>query len=122
VPQDIVFKTLKVSCAYIAVLVFACVCVCVRARPRYVFVRTCIAFSEFCLCACVQQGRHIVYKFESGWEVGGIKAFDKKCPHAGKFSVKYKDDPNCWTHSLLREGYGKGKHWVVLRFLSHDSA
>jgi hypothetical protein len=23
-----------------------------------------------------------------------IKAFDKKGPHAGKFSVKYKDDPN----------------------------
>ena len=34
-----------------------------------------------------------------------IKAFDKKGPHAGKFSVKYKDDPNRWTHSLLREGY-----------------
>ena len=30
VPQDIVFKTLKVSCACVAVLVFACVCV--RAR------------------------------------------------------------------------------------------
>jgi hypothetical protein len=26
------------------------------------------------------------------------------------FSVKYKDDPNWWTHSLLREGYGKDKH------------
>ena len=33
------------------------------------------------------------------------KAFDKKGPHAGKFSVKYKDDPNWWTHSLLREGF-----------------
>ena len=32
VPQDIVIKTLKVSCAYVAVLVFACVCVFVRAR------------------------------------------------------------------------------------------
>ena len=30
VPQDIVFKTLKVSCACVAVLMF--VCVCVRAR------------------------------------------------------------------------------------------
>jgi hypothetical protein len=38
----------------------------------------------------VQQGRHIAHKFESGWEVGVIKAFDKKGPHAGKFSVKYK--------------------------------
>jgi hypothetical protein len=29
-----------------------------------------------------------------------IKAFDKKGPHAGKFSVKYKDDPN-WLKSLM---------------------
>jgi hypothetical protein len=32
VPQDIVIKTLKVSCACVPVLVFACVCVCVRTR------------------------------------------------------------------------------------------
>jgi hypothetical protein len=32
VPQDIVIKTLKVSCACAPVLVFACVCVYVRAR------------------------------------------------------------------------------------------
>ena len=38
----------------------------------------------------MQQGRYIAHKFESGWEVGVIKAFDKKGPHAGKFSVKYK--------------------------------
>jgi hypothetical protein len=44
---------------------------------------------EFCLCVCVQQGRHIAHKFESGREVGVIKAFDKKDPHADKFSVKY---------------------------------
>ncbi len=31
VPHDIVFKTLKVSCACVPVLVFACVCVCKRA-------------------------------------------------------------------------------------------
>ena len=24
---------------------------------------------------------------------------------------------NWWTHSLLREGYGKDKHWVLLRLL-----
>ena len=46
VPQDIVFKTLKVSCACVAVLVCVCVCVCVcvraRARHRYVFVKICI--------------------------------------------------------------------------------
>ena len=32
------------------------------------------------------------HKFESRWEVGVIKTFDKKGPHASKFSVKYKDD------------------------------
>ena len=31
VPQDIVIKTQKVSCACVPVLVFACVCVCVCA-------------------------------------------------------------------------------------------
>jgi hypothetical protein len=51
-----------------------------------------------------------------------IKSLDKKGPHAGKFSVKYKDDRNWWTHSLLREGYGKDKHWVLLRLPSRDSA
>ncbi len=49
-----------------------------------------------------------------------IKVFDKKGPHADKFSVKYKDDPNWWTHSLLREGYGKDKHWVLLRLPSPE--
>jgi hypothetical protein len=39
VPQDIVIKTLKVSCACVLVLVIACVCVCACARRRYVFVR-----------------------------------------------------------------------------------
>jgi hypothetical protein len=44
VPQDIVIKALKVSCACVPVLVFVCVCVCVCAcaRRRYVFVRICI--------------------------------------------------------------------------------
>ena len=82
----------------------------------------------------MQQGRYITHKFESGWEVGVIKAFDegpsrwkfpsrwKKGPHAGNFSVKYKDDPNWWTHSLLRDGYGKDKHWVLLGLPSRDSA
>jgi hypothetical protein len=96
--------------------------VCVRAPSicvREIFV---FSFSEFCcVCACKQE-RHIAHKFESGWEVGVIKAYDKKGPHAGKFSVKYKDDPNWWTHSLLREGYGKDKHWVLLRLLSRHSA
>jgi hypothetical protein len=61
-------------------------------------------------------------RLESGWEVGVIKAFDKKGLHAGKFSIKYKDDRNWWTHSLLREGYGKDKQWVLLGLPSRDSA
>jgi hypothetical protein len=59
---------------------------------------------------------------QSGWEVGVIKTFDKKGHHAGKFSVKYKDDPNWWTNSILREGYGKDKHWILLGLPSRDSA
>jgi hypothetical protein len=42
VPQDIVMKTLKVSCACVPVLVFARVCVRACTRRRYVFVRICI--------------------------------------------------------------------------------
>jgi hypothetical protein len=75
----------------------------------------CLVFtiSEFCLCVCVQLycNREGAHKFESRWEVGVIKAFDKNGPHVGKFSVKYTDDPKWWTHSLLCEGYGKDKHW-----------
>ena len=74
------------------------------------------------MCACNREGTGIAHKFESGWEVGVIKTFDKKGPHVGKFSVKYKDDPNWWTHSLLREGYVKDKHWVLLRLPICDSA
>jgi hypothetical protein len=65
-------------------------------------------------CVCMLQGRHIAHKFESGWEVGVIKTFDKKGPHAGKFSVKYKDDPNWWTHSLLPEGYGNNPQVISI--------
>jgi nitrous oxide reductase accessory protein NosL len=51
---------------------------------------------------CVQQGRPIAHKFESGWELFGvIRVFDKTGPDASKFSMKYTDDPNWWTHSLL---------------------
>jgi hypothetical protein len=50
------------------------------------------------VCACNREG-HIAHKFESGWEVGVIKAWDKKGLHAGKFKAgwKYKDDPS-WLH------------------------
>ena len=49
----------------------------------------------------LQQGRHIAHKFESGWEVGVIKVFGKKDPQAGKFSVKYKDDPKTGGRTLF---------------------
>jgi hypothetical protein len=101
------------------VLVFACVRVCACVRATSICVRENLHFLIF-VCVCMQQGRHIAHKFESGWEVGVMKAFDKKGPHAGKFSVKYKNDPNWWTHSFLR--YGKDKHWVLLGLPSRDSA
>ena len=63
----------------------------------------------------VEQGKTITHKFESGWEVGVVKAFDKQGPHKDTFSVKYRDDKNWWTHSLLREGYGQDKNWVLLK-------
>ena len=97
---------------------------CVRATSICVRENLHLHFLIFvCVFACNRKAlRYIAHEFGSGWEVGVIKAFDKKGPHAGKFSVKYKDDPNWWTHSLLREGYGKDKHWVLLRPLSRDSA
>jgi hypothetical protein len=55
------------------------------------------------------------------YNILNIHAIHKRGPHAGKFSLKYKDDPNWWTHSLLREGYGDN-HWVLLGLLSRDSA
>ena len=71
------------------------------------------------------KNQHVI-QYISYWRRGRVLrkfwAFDKKGLHAGKFSVKYKDDPNWWTHSLLREGYGKDKHWVLLGLPSRDFA
>ena len=52
------------------------------------------------MCACNREGTsHTIFRMDGRLElVGVIKVFDKKGPHAGKFSVKYKDDPNWWTH------------------------
>ena len=47
VPQDIVFKTLQVSCACVAVLVFACECFCVCARHRCVLENLYLQFLNF---------------------------------------------------------------------------
>jgi hypothetical protein len=56
VPQDIVIKTLKVSCACVPVLVFACVCVCVCVRATSICVRENLHlhFLIF-VCVCMQQ-------------------------------------------------------------------
>ena len=69
-------------------------------------------------------------KFNAGWKTGRPwldfrKVTTTDHDSAGNsvlFSVKYKDDPNWWTHSLLREGYGKDKHWVLLGLPSRDFA
>ena len=60
VSQDIVFKTLKVSCACVAVLVFACECVFARATSICVRENLHLHFLNF-VCVCVQQGRHIAH-------------------------------------------------------------
>ena len=85
-----------------------CAHVLVRARAH-----ECVYFfTEF----GVQQGKYIAHTFaETGWEMGLVKAFDKKGPHVGMFSVKYKDDPNFYTYSLLCGDYGKDKNWVLLQ-------
>jgi hypothetical protein len=82
----------------------------------------------------ISKGGHTVIS-KGGHRYPAVRCFQTQlCPsmrctrswcgrvHAGKFSVKYKDDPNWWTHSLLREGYGKDKHWVLLGLPSRDSA
>ena len=54
-----------------------CVCACVRATSRCVRENLQLHFLIFVLCVCMQQGRYIAHKFESGWEVGVIKAFEE---------------------------------------------
>jgi len=68
VPQDFVFNTLKVSCACVAELMFACVCVCAGA-PSICLRETLYLHFLNLVCVC---------KFESGWEVGVIKAFERR--------------------------------------------
>ena len=36
--------------------------------------------------------------------------------------IKFADNLPLPVQAYLREGYGKDKHWVLLRLLSHDSA
>ena len=77
VTQDIVFKTLNVSCACVPVLVFACVCVCecLRARRRYVFVRICICiFWILFVCARATGKAHHtqVREWMGGWSDQGL--------------------------------------------------
>jgi hypothetical protein len=59
VPQDIVIKTLKVSCACscVGVCVCVCVCVCVRATSICVRENLLLHFLIFvCVCACNRGG------------------------------------------------------------------
>ena len=57
VPQDIVFKTLKVSCACVAVLMFVCVCVCAHATSICVRENLYLHFLNLvCVCACNREG------------------------------------------------------------------
>jgi hypothetical protein len=57
VPQDIVFKTLNVSCACVAVLAFACEYVCARATSICVGENLYLHFLNFvCVCACNREG------------------------------------------------------------------
>jgi hypothetical protein len=44
--------------------------VCVRATSICVRENLHLHFLIFVLCVCMQQGRHIAHKFESGWDVG----------------------------------------------------
>jgi hypothetical protein len=70
-----------------------CVCVCVHATSICVRENLHLHFLILfvCLHATGKVHRTQVREWMGGWR---IKAFDKKGPHAGKFSVKYKDDPN----------------------------
>jgi len=79
VSQDIVIKTLKVSCACVPVLVFACECVsqcvCACARRRYVFVRIFIyifLFMFVCLYTTGKSHRTQVREWMGGWSDKGL--------------------------------------------------
>jgi hypothetical protein len=82
VPQDIVFKTLKVWCACLCVLVFACVCVCVCVSQCV----PCICVREnlylhflnfVCVCACNYTATGKVHRTQvrewmGGWSDQGL--------------------------------------------------
>ena len=59
-------------CSCVGVCV--CVCACVHATSICVRENLHLHFLIF-VCVCMQQGRYIAHKFESGWEVEVIKAF-----------------------------------------------
>ena len=69
----------------------------------------CLHFLNFvcvCVCACNREGTsHSSSRVDGRLESSRLSStsfFDKKDPHAGKFIMKYKNDPNWWTHFLLR--------------------
>ena len=73
VPQDIIIKTLKVSDSVVCMCFCVGVCVCLRAcvHATSICVRENLHlhFLIFVCCVCMQHGRYIAHKFESGWEV-----------------------------------------------------
>jgi hypothetical protein len=75
VPQDIVFKNLKVSCACVAVLVFACVRVCASAPSICVRENLYLHFLNFvcvCVCATGKAHRTQVREWMGGWSDQGL--------------------------------------------------
>ena len=74
VAQDIVFKTLKVSCACVAVLMFAYVCVYARATSICVRENLYLHFLNFvCVRACNREGTsHTSSRVMGGWSDQGL--------------------------------------------------
>jgi hypothetical protein len=58
--------------------------------------------------------RFIAHRFQTGWEVGGVRLVEKRGANQGSFCIKYKTDKNLWLHELRKEDYGADKVWVLL--------
>jgi hypothetical protein len=71
VPQDIVIKTLKVSCACVPVLVFACVCVCACTRCVRENLHLHFLIFVWCLHATGKVHRTQVREWMGGWSDKG---------------------------------------------------
>jgi hypothetical protein len=101
-PQDIVIKTLKVSCTCVPVLVFACVCVCVCVRATSICVRENLHlhFLIFvCVCACQRLQKKHVWERTAGPDLqfqlwGYAPAHTTTTPHDPPHAtIPPRDDP-----------------------------